>query len=94
MNSPNDVKSLEVSRLAYAYPDGTQALFGVDLTIGRGERTLATAGPNAVARQTDYPRYRATTKKRTNARPTTLRSRAGLQPASDAGSPANRMIGG
>ncbi|MGO4757285.1 cobalt ABC transporter ATP-binding protein, partial [Streptomyces sp. 2MCAF27] len=30
--------SLQVSGLAYAYPDGHQALFGVDLTVARGER--------------------------------------------------------
>ena len=30
--------SLQISRLAFAYPDGHQALYGVDLTIRRGER--------------------------------------------------------
>ncbi len=37
--------SLEVAGLAFAYPDGQQALFGVDFTVGRGER-VALLGPN------------------------------------------------
>ncbi len=45
------VKSLEVSELAYAYPDGTQALFGVDLSIGRGEH-VALLGPNGAGKTT------------------------------------------
>ncbi|MET8005019.1 energy-coupling factor ABC transporter ATP-binding protein [Nonomuraea glycinis] len=43
--------SLEVSRLAYAYPDGTQALYGVDLAIRRGER-VALLGPNGAGKTT------------------------------------------
>jgi cobalt/nickel transport system ATP-binding protein len=43
--------SLRVSELAYAYPDGTQALFGVDLTIGGGER-VALLGPNGAGKTT------------------------------------------
>ncbi|MDH2427044.1 ABC transporter ATP-binding protein [Sphaerisporangium sp. TRM90804] len=43
--------SLRVSELAYAYPDGTQALFGVDITIGAGER-VALLGPNGAGKTT------------------------------------------
>jgi cobalt/nickel transport system ATP-binding protein len=43
--------SLDVHGLAYAYPDGHQALFGVDLRIGRGER-VALLGPNGAGKTT------------------------------------------
>ncbi|MEU6438889.1 ABC transporter ATP-binding protein [Streptomyces sp. NPDC047046] len=43
--------SLDVSGLAYAYPDGHQALFGVDLRIGKGER-VALLGPNGAGKTT------------------------------------------
>jgi cobalt/nickel transport system ATP-binding protein len=42
---------LAVSGLAYAYPDGHQALFGVDLTLTRGER-VALLGPNGAGKTT------------------------------------------
>jgi cobalt/nickel transport system ATP-binding protein len=45
------VPSLEVRGLAFAYPDGHQALFGVDLSIGRGER-VALLGPNGAGKTT------------------------------------------
>ncbi len=42
---------LEVSGLAYAYPDGHQALFGVDLHVHEGER-VALLGPNGAGKTT------------------------------------------
>jgi cobalt transport protein ATP-binding subunit len=40
-----------VSGLAFAYPDGHQALYGVDLRISRGER-VALLGPNGAGKTT------------------------------------------
>lgn len=42
---------LEVQGLAYAYPDGHQALFGVDLHVHAGER-VALLGPNGAGKTT------------------------------------------
>ncbi|PVG81056.1 cobalt ABC transporter ATP-binding protein [Nocardioides gansuensis] len=43
--------TLEVRGLAYAYPDGHQALFGVDLHVHPGER-VALLGPNGAGKTT------------------------------------------
>ncbi len=49
MTSPTPV--LEVDGLAFAYPDGSQVLYGVDLRIERGER-VALFGPNGAGKTT------------------------------------------
>jgi cobalt/nickel transport system ATP-binding protein len=45
------VPTLDVRGLAYAYPDGHQALFGVDLHVHPGER-VALLGPNGAGKTT------------------------------------------
>lgn len=42
---------LALKQVAFAYPDGHQALFGVDLSIKRGER-VALLGPNGAGKTT------------------------------------------
>lgn len=46
-----NIPSLEIKDLAFAYPDGNQALFGVNLTVGQGER-VALLGPNGAGKTT------------------------------------------
>jgi cobalt/nickel transport system ATP-binding protein len=48
---PQGTPSLEVEGVAFAYPDGHQALYGIDLRIDRGER-VALLGPNGAGKTT------------------------------------------
>jgi len=50
-SAPAEPAALVVRDLAFAYPDGRQALFGVDLEVRRGER-VAILGPNGAGKTT------------------------------------------
>jgi energy-coupling factor transporter ATP-binding protein EcfA2 len=51
IDGDSSVPALRITRLEYRYPDGKEALRGVELTIGRGE-SVAIVGPNGAGKST------------------------------------------
>lgn len=51
MNEPSARPLIQLSRVRYRYPDGTEALRGVDLVVREG-RSLALLGPNGAGKST------------------------------------------
>jgi cobalt/nickel transport system ATP-binding protein len=51
VDGPVDPPAIEIVGLAFAYPDGRQVLFGVDLVVAPGER-VAVLGPNGAGKTT------------------------------------------